>query len=63
VKFVIAAAAVIAMRLLARAKRRAAAGIGRDTMNADSHQADFCVYLTAVPMVIVAECAVRLAVV
>ena len=45
---VVAAAAVIAMPLLARAKRRVAAGIGSGAMNADSKQADFCAYLSAI---------------
>jgi divalent metal cation (Fe/Co/Zn/Cd) transporter len=44
----IAAAAVIIMPLLARAKRRVAAGIGSAAMNADSKQADFCAYLSAI---------------
>jgi divalent metal cation (Fe/Co/Zn/Cd) transporter len=44
---VIAAAAVVVMPLLARAKRRVAAGIGSGAMHADSKQADFCTYLSA----------------
>jgi len=45
---VIAAAAVIIMPMLARAKRRVAAGIGSEAMQADSKQADFCAYLSAI---------------
>jgi divalent metal cation (Fe/Co/Zn/Cd) transporter len=45
---VIAAAAVIVMPLLARAKRRVAAGIGSGAMHADSRQTDFCAYLSAI---------------
>ena len=36
------------MPLLAKAKRRVAAGIGSGAMNADSRQADFCTYLSAI---------------
>jgi len=36
------------MPLLARAKRRVAAGIGSGAMSADSKQADFCTYLSAI---------------
>ena len=45
---IVAAAAVIVMPLLARAKRRVAAGIGSGAMRADSKQADFCTYLSAI---------------
>jgi divalent metal cation (Fe/Co/Zn/Cd) transporter len=45
---VIAAASTVAMPLLARAKRRVAAGIGSGAMHADSKQADFCGYLSAI---------------
>ncbi len=45
---IVAAAAVIVMPLLARAKRRVAAGIGSAAMSADSKQADFCTYLSAI---------------
>jgi divalent metal cation (Fe/Co/Zn/Cd) transporter len=45
---VIAAAAVIVMPVLARAKRRVAAGIGSGALEADSKQADFCAYLSAI---------------
>lgn len=44
----IAAASVVVMPLLARAKRRVAAGIGSGAMHADSRQTDFCTYLSAV---------------
>jgi divalent metal cation (Fe/Co/Zn/Cd) transporter len=44
---VIAAISVIAMPLLARAKRRVARQIGSGAMHADSKQADFCSYLSA----------------
>jgi divalent metal cation (Fe/Co/Zn/Cd) transporter len=36
------------MPLLARAKRRVAAGIGSRAMMADSKQTDFCAYLSAI---------------
>jgi DNA-binding transcriptional LysR family regulator len=42
---IIAAASVVVMPLLARAKRRVAAGIGSGAMHADSRQTDFCTYL------------------
>ena len=45
---VIAAAALIAMPLLARAKRRVAAKLGSGAMRADSRQADFCAWLSAI---------------
>ncbi len=44
----IAAASLLAMPLLARAKRRVAAGIGSAAMHADSRQTDFCTYLSAI---------------
>lgn len=44
----IAAASLIVMPLLARAKRRVAAGIGSGAMHADSRQTDFCTYLSAI---------------
>ncbi|HWB84382.1 MAG TPA: cation transporter [Bryobacteraceae bacterium] len=44
----IAFASVIFMPLLARAKRQVAAGLGSDAMNADSRQADFCTFLSAI---------------
>jgi divalent metal cation (Fe/Co/Zn/Cd) transporter len=45
---IVAAAAVIVMPWLARAKRRVAAGIGSGAMSADSKQADYCTYLSAI---------------
>ncbi len=45
---IVAAVSVVVMPLLARAKRRVAAGIGSGAMNADSKQADFCAYLSAI---------------
>ncbi len=44
----IAVAAVIVMPLLGRAKRRIAAGLGSRALQADSRQADFCAYLSAI---------------
>ena len=44
----IAAMSVMVMPLLARAKRRVAAGIGSGAMHADSRQTDFCTYLSAI---------------
>jgi divalent metal cation (Fe/Co/Zn/Cd) transporter len=44
----IAVAAVIVMPLLGRAKRRVAAQLGSDALHADSRQADFCAYLSAI---------------
>jgi divalent metal cation (Fe/Co/Zn/Cd) transporter len=44
----IAAVSVVVMPLLARAKRRVAAGIGSGAMHADSRQTDFCAYLSAI---------------
>jgi divalent metal cation (Fe/Co/Zn/Cd) transporter len=45
---IVAAVSVVVMPLLARAKRRVAAGIGSQAMRADSRQADFCAYLSAI---------------
>jgi divalent metal cation (Fe/Co/Zn/Cd) transporter len=45
---VIAALALIIMPLLARAKRRVAAGIDSGAMQADSRQTDICAYLSAI---------------
>jgi hypothetical protein len=45
---IVADAAVIVMPLLARAKRRVAAGMGSGAIPADSKQADFCTYLSAI---------------
>jgi len=44
----IAAAAVIVMPLLARAKRRVARQLSSRALQADSRQADFCMYLSAI---------------
>jgi len=44
----IAAAAVIVMPLLGRAKRRVAARLSSRALQADSRQADFCAYLSAI---------------
>ncbi len=44
----IAAAAVIVMPLLGRAKRRVAAQLSSRALRADSRQADFCAYLSAI---------------
>jgi divalent metal cation (Fe/Co/Zn/Cd) transporter len=44
----IAAASLVVMPLLARAKRSVAAGIGSGAMRADSRQTDFCTYLSAI---------------
>ncbi len=43
-----AAACVIVMPLLARAKRRAAANLQSDALHADSHQSDICAYLAVI---------------
>jgi divalent metal cation (Fe/Co/Zn/Cd) transporter len=45
---VIAIISVIVMPLLARAKRRVARQLGSGAMHADSRQADFCGYLSAI---------------
>ena len=45
---VIAALSLIVMPVLARAKRRVAAGIGSAALHADSRQTDFCTYLSAI---------------
>ncbi|MFN7998400.1 MAG: cation transporter [Bryobacteraceae bacterium] len=45
---VIACISVIVMPVLARAKRRVASQIGSGAMRADSRQADFCAYLSAI---------------
>lgn len=47
----IAGAAVVLMPMLARAKRRVAAGIKSGAMKADSKQADFCAFLSAILLV------------
>jgi divalent metal cation (Fe/Co/Zn/Cd) transporter len=48
---VIAAMAVVVMPFLARAKRKVAAAIHSEAMNADARQADFCAYLSAILLV------------
>ena len=45
---VIACVSVIVMPVLARAKRRVAGRIGSRALRADSRQADFCAYLSAI---------------
>ena len=45
---VIAAVSLVAMPLLASAKRRVAADIGSSAMRADARQTDFCTYLSAI---------------
>jgi divalent metal cation (Fe/Co/Zn/Cd) transporter len=45
---IVAAVSVVAMPLLASAKRRVATGIGSGAMSADARQADFCTYLSAI---------------
>ena len=47
----IAIAAVIVMPLLGRAKRRVAAQLSSRALHADSRQADFCAYLSAILLV------------
>lgn len=47
----IAAAALIVMPLLGRAKRRVAAQLHSGALHADSRQADFCAYLSAILLV------------
>jgi divalent metal cation (Fe/Co/Zn/Cd) transporter len=45
---VLAAASLIVMPLLARAKRRVAAGLASGALHADSRQTDICAYLSAI---------------
>jgi divalent metal cation (Fe/Co/Zn/Cd) transporter len=45
---IIAIVSLVAMPLLARAKRRVAIGMGSAAMHADSRQTDFCAYLSAI---------------
>jgi divalent metal cation (Fe/Co/Zn/Cd) transporter len=45
---ILAAVSLVAMPLLARAKRRVAKGINSGAMFADARQTDFCVYLSAI---------------
>src|SRR5579863_4923026 len=47
----IAAAAVVVMPLLGRAKRRIAAQLKSDALHSDSRQADFCAYLSAILLI------------
>ncbi len=47
----IALAAMVVMPLLGRAKRRVAAQMGSRALHADSRQADFCAYLSAILLV------------
>lgn len=44
----LAAASLVVMPLLARAKRTVAAGIGSAAMSADAKQTEFCTYLSAI---------------
>jgi divalent metal cation (Fe/Co/Zn/Cd) transporter len=46
----LAAAALIVMPLLARAKRCVASSLGSSALHADSRQADFCAYLSAITL-------------
>lgn len=48
---VYAAACIIVMPLLARAKRRVAADLDSDALHADSHQSDICAYLSGILLV------------
>jgi len=45
---IVAATSVVIMPLLARAKRRVAAGLASRALAADARQADFCAYLSAI---------------
>jgi divalent metal cation (Fe/Co/Zn/Cd) transporter len=45
---IIALVSLVAMPLLARAKRKVATEIGSKAMHADSRQTDFCAYLSAI---------------
>ena len=45
---ILAAVSVIVMPLLARAKRKVAAGLGSGALHADSRQTDFCAYLSGI---------------
>ncbi|MGD0773478.1 MAG: cation transporter [Candidatus Solibacter sp.] len=42
------AVSLVVMRLLARAKRQAAASLGSGAMRADARQSEFCMYLSAI---------------
>lgn len=48
VGIVLAALSLVVMPILARAKRRVAAGLGSRAMEADSRQTDLCAYLSAI---------------
>jgi len=48
---VYAAACIVVMPLLARVKRRVAAHLGSDALDADSHQKDICAYLSVILLV------------
>ena len=48
---VYAAACIVVMPLLARAKRRVAAQLDSDALHADSHQSDICAYLSVILLV------------
>ncbi len=45
---VLAAASLVAMPLLSRAKRRVARGLSSGAMHADARQTEFCTYLSAI---------------
>jgi len=47
----IAAAAIVVMPILGRAKRRVAAQLGSGALHSDSRQADFCAWLSAIVLV------------
>jgi divalent metal cation (Fe/Co/Zn/Cd) transporter len=48
---VYAAACIVVMPLLARAKRRVAADLDSDALHADLHQSDICAYLSGILLV------------
>lgn len=48
---VLAGASLIAMPLLARAKRKVGTALGSAAMHADAKQADFCTYLSAILLI------------
>ena len=48
---VYAAACIVVMPLLARAKRRVATQLDSDALHADSHQSDICAYLSVILLV------------
>jgi divalent metal cation (Fe/Co/Zn/Cd) transporter len=45
---VLTSVSIVVMRLLARAKRQAAASLGSGAMRADARQTEFCMYLSAI---------------